>query len=132
VSPEQAGAPREIVLGPFDVAVDPVRLADFVAAVGGAKGVPAAFPIVWLSEPVMKEALRAAVGPGRLPVHESQSFDYSEPLSAGRRYRLEAVARHESNPDRLVVESRITTLVGRLALAMRSVLRLVDLGERTG
>ena len=73
----------EIVLGPFEVAVDPARLADFAAATAAGGDVPATFPAVWLSDPAVKDALRRAVGPGRLPVHESQSFDYSGPLAPG-------------------------------------------------
>ena len=128
--PQHADTAGEIVLGPFEVAVDAARVSDFAAAAGAGVGVPATFPIVWLSDPAMKDALRQALGPGRLPVHESQSFDYSAPLEPGARYRLEAKARLEAAPDRLIVESRVSDADGGPVVAMRSVLRLVDLAAR--
>jgi hypothetical protein len=120
-----------IALGPFDVATDPAAVAAFAAATGHVGSeIPATFPILWLSSPDLKQALRAFVGPDSLPVHESQSFDYSAPLRVGTRYSLAGVARRQANPDRLVVEAEARDPHGRAALALRSVLRVIPLAGR--
>lgn len=127
---ERSHRPEEAVLGPFEVATAPAMIAAFAAAVG----VPmadalATFPIVWLSSPEMKAALRAAVGPDYLPVHESQSFDYARALRVAAAYRLTAVARRESAPERLTVDVDVVEMTGAPVLTMRAVLRLVPLSE---
>lgn len=127
-APDKAG---ETILGPFEVAADAAAVAAFAAATGASNsGVPATFPIVWLSAPQMKQALRAAVGPDALPVHESQSFDYVRPLEIGGVYRLTATARREAKPDRLVIEAEAVTASGEKALAMRTALRIFPLTAR--
>lgn len=121
-------AAEEIVLGPFEVAAGPEAVAAFGAATGASGDRPAAtFPIVWLSLPPLKQALNAAVGPGRLPVHESQSFDYERPLRPGETLALAGVARSERSPERLVVSVEAKGEDGRVALSMKSVLRVVAL-----
>ena len=130
---ERSHWPEEMVLGPFEVATDPAEIAAFAAAVGSGDGyVPPTFPIVWLSAPALKAALRDAVGPDFLPVHESQSFDYIRPLAAGAACRLTAIARREHAPDRLVVEASVADLAGAPVLTMRAVLRLVPLAGGQG
>lgn len=127
---EPAHGPEEEILGRFEVATGQSEIAAFAAALGApADGVPATFPIVWLSSPKLKAALRAAVGADVLPVHESQSFDYVRPLAPGVRYALTAVARRETMPARLVVEASVADLSGAAALSMRAALRLVPLAE---
>ena len=130
---ERSHRPGEIVLGPFEVATGAGEISAFAAAVGApANPIPATFPIAWLSAPALKAALREAVGPDFLPVHESQSFDYVRPLVPGAALRLTAVARRESAPERLVVEAEATELSGAPALIMRAALRLVPLAGEEG
>ena len=120
----------EIVVGPFEVAADPETVAAFAAAVDATgPEPPATFPATWLSLPRVKEALAAAIGPGHLPVHESQSFDYERPLRSGARYLLSATAWREEGPARLVFVAEAAEPDGRIAVAMRSVLRIVRIGE---
>jgi hypothetical protein len=119
---------EEIVLGPFEAATGPEAVAVFVAATGASGDrPPATFPIVWLSLPELKQALNVAVGPGRVPVHESQSFDYERPLRPGEAVVLAGVARREHSPERLIVSVEAKGDDGRTALTMRSVLRVVEL-----
>lgn len=119
---------EETILGPFEVATGPAEIAAFAAAIGApASDIPATFPVVWLSSPGLRAALRAAVGPDYLPVHESQSFDYARPLVVGATYRLTAVARRESAPARLVVAASVAEIAGTPVLTMRAVLRLAPL-----
>jgi len=133
VRAERSHRPEETVLGPFEVATNPADVATFAAAVGApAAEVPATFPIVWMSAPPLKAALREAAGPDFLPVHESQSFDWARPLVAGAAYRLSAVARRENAPERLVVEASIVEPSGDLVTTMRAVLRLVPLAGGQG
>ncbi len=130
---ERSHRPGETVLGPFDVAAGPDEIAAFAAAVGAPSDeVPASFPIVWLSRPELKSALREAAGADVLPVHESQSFDYAQPLSVGAAYRLTAVARREYAPERLVVEASAADRAGAPVVTMRAVLRLVPLAAGQG
>lgn len=125
---ELSHRPEDIILGPFEVATGPDEIAAFAAAIGApASDIPATFPVVWLSSPGLRAALRDAVGPDFLPVHESQSFDYARPLVVGAVYRLTAVARRENAPERLVVEASVVEPAGAPVLTMRAVLRLVPL-----
>jgi hypothetical protein len=125
---ERSHWPEEVVLGPFEVAAGAADIAAFAAAVGGpATEPPPTFPVAWLSSPEMKAALRAAVGPDHLPVHESQSFDYARPLRVGAAYRLTAVARREGAPERLTVDVDVVETTGAPVVTMRAVLRLVPL-----
>ena len=125
---EQSHRPEEMVLGPFDVAACPAEIAAFAMAIGARDDVvPATYPIVWLSSPELKAALRATAGPDYLPVHESQSFDYSRPLVPGAAYRLTAVARRESAPERLTVVADVVQMAGAPVVTMRAVLRLAPL-----
>ena len=120
----------ETVLGPFEVVADPARIAAFAAATGAAgNDAPAAFPIVWLSEPALQAALRAAVGPEAVPLHESQSIELAAPIAPGATYRLSGVARRLAAPDRLEVLTRAETADGATAVAMRSLLRIVAATE---
>jgi hypothetical protein len=116
----------DVALGPFEVVAEQDSIADFALAIGQQTSEPSAtFPIVWLSLPALKQALRATLGAGHLAIHESQSFDYERPLTPGGRYMLSGVARRESGPDRLVVTVQAADEGGRIAVAMRSVLRIV-------
>lgn len=130
---ERSHRPEETVLGPFDVAAGADEISDFATATSATAGeIPATFPIVWLSRPELKSALREAAGADFLPVHESQSFDYAQPLSVGAAYRLTAVARRENAPERLVVEASAADPAGAPVVAMRAVLRLVPLTAGQG
>lgn len=125
---ELSHRPEETILGPFEVATGPAEISAFAVAIGApATDIPPTFPVAWLSSPGLKAALREAVGPDFLPVHESQSFDYSRPLGVGVACRLTAVARRESAPERLVVEASVVETAGAPILTMRAVLRLVPL-----
>ncbi len=130
---ERSHRPEEMVLGPFEVATDPAAVAAFAAAIGAPAGqIPVTFPIVWLSAPDLKAALREAVGPDYLPVHESQSFAYLRALAPASAYRLTAIARRESGPERLVVEADVSDMAGAPVLTLRAVLRLVALAGGQG
>lgn len=130
---ERSHRPEEMVLGPFEVATDPAAVAAFSAAIGAQPDqIPVTFPIVWLSAPDLKAALREAVGPDVLPVHESQSFAYARSLVAGAAYQLTATARRENTPERLVVEADVSDTAGAPVLTLRAVLRLVALAEGQG
>ena len=132
---DQRPVPTEALdLGPFEVAADPAAITAFAAATGAGGSAPSAtFPASWLSTPKLGEALRAAIGPDHLAVHESQSFDYDRPLRAGGCYILSASVQREAAPARLVIVARATEMDGAVALTMRSVMRLVSTaGERAG
>jgi hypothetical protein len=119
---------KEIILGTFEVSVKSEQVSTFVAATGGSQTeVPAAFPVTWLSMPVLREALLTAVGPGHVPVHEFQSFNYSAPLVRGANYYMSAVALRETAPDRIVIDAEVIGLDGVKTLTMRSTLRIVPI-----
>ncbi|MFV0280699.1 MAG: hypothetical protein ACK5JM_08050 [Rhodoblastus sp.] len=134
---ERPLGPQETALGPFEALADPAAIAAFKAALdapgavldaSGAE-IPATFPIVWLSLPALKTALREAAGAGHLPVHESQSFDYAQPLVSGAAYRMSVAAQRENAPPRLVVEAKVADASGAKIVTMRAALRLVPLAE---
>ena len=65
-------------------------------------------------------------------MHESQSFDYCRPLVPGAAYRLTAVARRESAPERLTVVADVVQMAGAPVVTMRAVLRLAPLSGGQG
>ena len=122
-------APGATSLGAFAVATGTAELAAFRLATGlaGGSGVPLTFPMRWLALPEVRTALLAMVPePDVVPVHESQSFDYVEPLKADEPYHLAVSARRETSPDRLIVEGVVSSAGGGLCARLETILRLVS------
>ena len=99
--PERASTRRSV--GEFAVTVDATAVAAFAAALGGpapadapatgAGRVPMTFPLRWLSEPAIRDALLSSALPDTdtarlLPVHIEQRIDLVRPLQIGVGYRL--------------------------------------------
>ncbi|NDA47920.1 MAG: hypothetical protein EBY21_11760, partial [Alphaproteobacteria bacterium] len=74
-----------IVFGPLRVHVDPVRAKAYARETGGdGQTVPLAYPAVWLTDPRLATLLNdLCAAQAAIPVHESQSFHYDQPLHHG-------------------------------------------------
>jgi hypothetical protein len=133
---ESAGA--DIRLGPIRVSTDPDSVARYRREIGFDEScgnvAPAAYPIVWLSCAEIAAAIREELRGGEeaLPVHESQSFRYFEPLRVGEAYDLTVLMRRESEPARIVLNATVTTLSGEARAHSETVLRIVSRAASTG
>ena len=114
-------------LGRFVVTARRSDVDAFRAATGLPQGavVPATFPMRWLAAPQVRDALLALVPErDRVPVHESQSFEYMAPLVVDARYTLELDARVDRAPDRLVLVGTISGEDGVPLVHVETMLRL--------
>jgi hypothetical protein len=117
--------PEEARLGPFLVRAERERVEAYQRRTGApGEGIPAAFPICWLAQPQIRQAIEQACG-DRVPLHEGQMFEYARPLELGRDYRLSLVLREELHPPRLALEAKVETADGKPCLRMETLLRLV-------
>lgn len=117
-------------LAPIAVATTRARVAAFQRACGGEAapgGVPLIFPISWLACPEIRARLVETAGPGRVPVHESQSFTLVRRLELDCAYRLDVTLQRTSHPERLTVAGEVTTPDGEFCLAFETILRLIGL-----
>lgn len=115
-------AAEAFAFGPFDATADEESIAAYARATGGA-GTPFVFPIALMSAPGAQAALKALIGAGFLPVHESQSFEAERPLAPGA-YVLSGTALRERAPQRLTIEAEVATPAGRTVARLRTALRL--------
>lgn len=120
-----AGSAR-LALGPLPVRVEPDRAAALGAATRSPDaGVPATFPIVWLSQPAIRDALMGLLAPGELPFHEEQAFDYASPLESGIGYSLFVDLARDEEPARIVLSARAEAANGQTVMTAKTVLRLL-------
>ncbi len=124
-APERPAA-EAFAFGPFDATADATQIAAFARATGAA-GAPFVFPIALMATPAARAAIADMIGPGFLPVHESQSFEAEAPLAPGV-YVLAGTARRERAPERLTIEARVTTPPGTTVARLRTALRLFPTG----
>ena len=89
---------------------------------------PLTYPMRWLTLPDVRRALLTLVPErDRVPVHESQSLEYAEPLETGASYRLQVSGRRASPPDRLVVDAVLLGSDGHVCARLETTLRLVSM-----
>lgn len=121
-----ADAPSGLTVGPLEVSAEREAVARFAAATRSAgAGVPATFPIVWLTHPAIRAAAENLARPGEVAFHEEQAFDYRAPLVPDAPYGLLATLERHEGPARVVVAARIAR-DGAPVLTVRTVLRLLD------
>ena len=113
-------------LGAFQVAATQGEVAAFRSATRClGEGVPLTFPMRWLASPELRRALLAMVPePDLIPVHESQTFEYVQPLTVDQAYVLTLSAGRESAPDRLVVAGVVASGTGEMVVRLETILRL--------
>lgn len=87
--------------------------------------VPLSFPVVWMKSPEIGDPIRLAAQELGLPVHESQEFQYFEPLQIDTSYDLMVELKCESDPARLVATAQIFTPDGTTIGRVVSILRLI-------
>lgn len=116
-----------ILLGPIALAVDPEKARAFARETGhDGAGVPVAYPALWLTEPAIYDPVRRLCAElDVVPVHESQSFAYEQPLLAGETYVLNATLRRMPKPPRLILEAALATPDGAPVGRIEAMLRLV-------
>jgi hypothetical protein len=142
-----AAPPMRLCVGPLAVKADTAEVATFrhatmdVAETGGLGMLPFTFPVRWLARPEIRAAVARLVssdsGAALLPLHESQTFDYTTPLFAGVDYCMsvdicmagEKDSKNESDPARLILRADIGPEANTVHLRMEMVLRLVATGE---
>ena len=115
-------------LGTFPVVAGTDDVAAFRAATrcgGDGMRPPLTFPMRWLAQPEIRRVLLDMVSDADLiPVHESQTFEYLQPLSIGEPYELALSGRREVGPDRLVVDGVISGADGTALVRLEMILRL--------
>lgn len=124
---EPAGA-ESWAFGPISVRADEEAVARYCRETGfdaAAGVVPAAFPAVWLTAPEIHAAIAQELDPDFVPVHESQSFEYSARLARGESYALSITWRREEQPARLILNAKVTALSGEPCLRIETWLRIV-------
>jgi hypothetical protein len=140
VASENTSAPSEARIGPLAVKADAAHVCEFLNATsgGGDTGglLPFTFPICWMAMPEIRAAVaslaRADDGSALLPLHESQSFDYAEPLCAGVDYCMSVDIRREDAPLRLVLRADVGPSIDVVHLRMEMALRVVAAGGEDG
>jgi hypothetical protein len=124
-----SSAPAAAALGTFTVSGTADEVEAFQAATGTESSgdlLPLTFPIRWLVAPEIRAALLSAIADADFVlVHESQAFDYAQPLRCGVSYALGVSARRESAPDRLLVDGVIRDASGLELARLETVLRLI-------
>ncbi len=123
-------------IGVFEVTVGQEAVAAFAAALGktpsaGASGtVPLTFPMFWLSDPGIHEALmpllrRDATGAERFPVYLEQHIQMHRPLRIGARYLLTLALDGPDSREMVRITLRLSDSEGRLAGVFETGLVLV-------
>jgi hypothetical protein len=129
---ETVAAPTQMQVGPLTVKADAAHVAEFRRATlcGDEVGriLPFTYPVCWLATPEIRGAVTslAPVGHGAelLPLHESQAFDYVEPLLADVDYFMNIDIHKEEQPLRLVLRATIGPTVDSVHLRMEMALRI--------
>lgn len=127
----QSAPPLARRVGPFTVRagvaqVEAVRRATFGSALD--KGVPFTFPVCWFAHPRIRAAGADLVGGEPwVPIHESQSFDYSAPLEVDVDYQMMVEIIRESSPSRLILRGEIGSMAAgsSIFLRMEMTLRII-------
>jgi hypothetical protein len=94
--------------------------------------VPVAFAFCWLTLPEVRAIIAKLIGPGRLPLHESQSFEVIEPLIPEISYKLELNFDVLETPPGLEVKGRVCRQDGFIILYQQTFLRLIPIAEAVG
>ncbi|MCL2453617.1 MAG: hypothetical protein FWD08_08275 [Alphaproteobacteria bacterium] len=98
-----------------------------IGCLGGPDFVPMTFPIRWLTQPDVRQAISQALGPGYLPVHEGQSFAYVKSLKIEHDYELAIRLKLSEKPSRLTLHMRVSDPQGEVC-TLETVLRIVPIG----
>ena len=86
---------------------------------------PLTFAMRWLAQPDVRRALLEMVPDEHLiPVHESQTFEYLQPLAIDEPYVLALSGRREVGPDRLIVDGVVVGADGAARMRLEMILRL--------
>lgn len=116
-------------LPPIQVRTAAEDVACFLAATPAPCGagcfVPLTFPFRWMALPEVRSLICEVIGPGFLPLHESQSFLYERPLRVNAAYVLAIEACRSANPPRLTVRMAISSPEGEGCAELAAVLRIV-------
>jgi acyl dehydratase len=122
-SDQERNADGAVQLGPFQVRLEPDRVAAFDAALGLSSrppSVPLIYPIRWLVRPEVQGALEDVVGPQA--IHVSQAFDYLAPVSADADYLLRVtIERHEAPLPRAIMRATVHGHDDKPVLALETV-----------
>ena len=116
-----------IVFGSLRVHVDPIRAKAYARETGGdGQTVPLAYPAVWLTDPTLATLLNdLCSAQDAIPVHESQSFHYDQPLHLGEDYDIHIEIRREETPPRLIIEATVLNMHKTQVAKIDAMLRLV-------
>jgi len=116
-----------IVFGPLRVHIDPVRAKAYARETGGdGQTVPLAYPAVWLTDPTLATLLNdLCAAQDAIPVHESQSFHYDQPLHHGENYDIHIEIRRDETPPRLIIEATVLNMHKTQVAKIDAMLRLV-------
>lgn len=87
--------------------------------------VPLTFPFRWMALPEVRSLICETIGPGFLPLHESQSFLYERPLRVNAAYVLAIEACRSANPPRLTVRMAVSSSEGEVCAELEALLRIV-------
>lgn len=122
-------------VGPFEVRVTRAEAKAFHHATRDddeMTRVPFTFPIRWLARPeIHAAAARLIGGDDWVPIHESQSFDYRQPLALDCDYRMRIAMSHEDAPPRILLHAE----VGKdgdddYCLRMEMILRIITMPQK--
>ena len=106
--------------------VDAFRAATCFGQDGTPGSVPLTFPMRWLMQPDVRQAILTLLPETDLiPVHEAQSFDYARPLRPGHAYQLAVSGQRLAEPARLLVEATVNDGDGSPCVRLDTTLRLV-------
>lgn len=98
-------------VGPLTVRAEAAEAQDFCRQTGAPASsprLPFTFPVRWLAHAAIRAAAASLVaGDAWVPIHESQSFDYSRSLMVDTDYQMWVEIRRESEPARLVLQAEI-------------------------
>ncbi|HET6377960.1 MAG TPA: hypothetical protein VFG05_06585 [Methylocella sp.] len=116
-------------LPPIEVRTAAEDVACFLAATpapcGAGDFVPLTFPFRWMTLPEVRSFICEVIGPGFLPLHESQSFLYERPLRVDSAYVLAIEACRSANPPRLTVCMAVSSPEGEGCAKLEAVLRII-------
>lgn len=106
------------------------HIAEFKAAVfDTGSSVPIAFAFCWITLAEVRARIASLIGPGQLPLHESQSFEVIEPLAPETDYVLTLSFALIETPPGLDIQGRVSRQDGVIILHMQTLLRLLPVRE---
>ena len=123
--------PLALRIGPLVVHARAAEVEAFGLAAGSGKsdkGVPFTFPVRWFTHPEIRAAGAELVGAEPwVPIHESQSFDYDQPLEVGVDYQMMVEIMREFEPSRLILRAEIGRMESGSPICLRAemILRII-------